>query len=262
MTTYPAANTKAAWYQDNYPGADMDPNCGVLHSTEGTSLPGYNGGATAPNYTAVPNFEAKRLDWFAHFPDEKSSRALKNLSGGVETNTSNVLQVELVGTCDPGTRDNWRRKGAKFIFWPDAPEWALDDLADFIAWANRKHGIPIQGPGRGTTWRAYPASYGAQPNRLSPAEWRKFSGWCGHQHVPENTHGDPGAFPFGVVKRKAKALVKPKPIAAAKPKPKPKTDKNQASRRRLLVLEKQERAAGRTVLAGHLKKLRIDLREK
>ena len=51
MTTYARANTSAAWYQDNYPGADMNPNCGVIHTTEGTALPGYSGGAEAPNYT-------------------------------------------------------------------------------------------------------------------------------------------------------------------------------------------------------------------
>jgi len=30
--------------------------------------------------------------------------------------------------------------------------------------------------------------------RLSNAEWRVYTGWCGHQHAPSrNTHGDPGA---------------------------------------------------------------------
>jgi hypothetical protein len=26
---------------------------------------------------------------------------------------------------------------------------------------------------------------------MSTAQWRGFDGWCGHQHVPNNTHGDP-----------------------------------------------------------------------
>jgi hypothetical protein len=30
--------------------------------------------------------------------------------------------------------------------------------------------------------------------RMSPTEWDSFNGVCGHQHVPENTHWDPGAF--------------------------------------------------------------------
>ena len=31
-------------------------------------------------------------------------------------------------------------------------------------------------------------------NKMSPEEWERFSGWCGHQHVPGNTDRfDPGA---------------------------------------------------------------------
>jgi len=217
MSTYARANTSAAWYQDNFPGAVMDPNAGVLHTTEGTSLPGYSGGATAPNYTAVPDFAAKRLRWFAHFPDERSSRALQNDAGGVETNTLNVVQVELVGTCDPRTAASWRAKGARFIFWPDAPDWALADLAHFIADMNRRHGIKVQGPGTGR-WTPYPESYGAGGQRFSFTAWRNFYGWCGHQHVPENDHGDPGALDWGRVERMAKELLAPDP----KPEPKPK----------------------------------------
>lgn len=206
MTRFRRANTATAWYQDNYPGAAMDPNCGVIHTTEGTSLPGYSGGATAPNYTAVPDFIEKRLKWYQHFPDERSSRALMNLTGGVETNTANAIQVELVGTCDPGTRAAWLRGNARFIFWPDPPSWALKDLAKFLADMNRRHGIPIDGP-RDARWKPYPESYGPGGQRFSFEEWRKFKGWCGHQHVPENSHGDPGDFPFSQLKQLALGLV-------------------------------------------------------
>jgi hypothetical protein len=27
---------------------------------------------------------------------------------------------------------------------------------------------------------------------MSDDEWNAFNGWCGHQHVPENSHWDPG----------------------------------------------------------------------
>jgi hypothetical protein len=180
----------------------MKPNCGVIHTTEGTSLPGYSGGATAPNYTAVPDFSEQRLRWYAHFPDEKSARALMNLAGGVETNTANAIQIELVGTCAPGTRDAWKKTGARFIFWPDPPAWALKDLARFIVDMNKRHGIPIDGP-RDERWKPYPESYGAGGQRFSFSEWKNFKGWCGHQHVPENTHGDPGDFPFSDLKELA-----------------------------------------------------------
>ncbi len=204
--TYYARASRAAFYGGRYPGSRMDPNAGVLHTTESTSLPSYSGGATAPNYTAVPDFKAKRLRWYAHFEDEMSARALRNLGGGVETNTANVVQVELVGTCDPGTAAKWRRSGYSFVFWPDAPDWALADLADFIADMRERHGIKIAGPGP-AVWTAYPTSYsngGGQ--RMSFDRWRGFFGWCGHQHVPENVHGDPGALKWGVLETKARAL--------------------------------------------------------
>jgi hypothetical protein len=28
--------------------------------------------------------------------------------------------------------------------------------------------------------------------RMSTRKWKAFNGWCGHQHVPENVHWDPG----------------------------------------------------------------------
>jgi len=205
MTTYALADTKTQWFADDFPGVRFEPNCGVLHTTESTGWPGYDGGAKAPNYTAQPDFTAKRLAWRAHFPDEMSSRALRNLAGGVETNTLNAVQVELVGTCAPATRDAWIKSGMQqdqdFIYWPEAPEWALRDLAAFIIDMQKRHGILIQGPEvMVSVWMAYPASFGVDnPNRFTFAQWRAFLGWCGHQHVPENAHGDPGALPWAKV---------------------------------------------------------------
>ena len=99
------------WYQDDFGGDRMEVNVVVLHTTEGRTLPTYSGGALAPNLTAVPDLAAKRLRWYQHFDIETSSRALANLRGGVETNTLNVCQVELVGTCDPGSHTKWKAAG-------------------------------------------------------------------------------------------------------------------------------------------------------
>jgi hypothetical protein len=107
MSNYAKADTKAQWFADNYPGSRIYPNCGVLHTTEGNDWPGYDGGAVAPTYTSKPLISEKRLVWRAHFPDEMSARALVNAAGGVETNTANALQVELVGTCDYAHRERW-----------------------------------------------------------------------------------------------------------------------------------------------------------
>jgi hypothetical protein len=38
-------------------------------------------------------------------------------------------------------------------------------------------------------------AYGSNaPQRLTDGQWEGFNGICGHQHVPNNTHWDPGAF--------------------------------------------------------------------
>lgn len=201
-------DARAQWFQDDYPGAVMDPDAGVLHTTEGTSWPTYSGGATAPNVTAKPDFRQRRLEFRTHFPLDRSSRALKNLAGGVETNTAQVVQVELVGTCDRRTSRRWAQEGREHIYWPEAPDWALNDLAKFLAFCKREHGIPVSSPVSGR-WTPYPESYGPGGQRLSAKAWRNLVGWVGHQHVPENTHGDPGALDWPTLQRKARALLEP-----------------------------------------------------
>lgn len=188
---YPGAST-AYFYQNRFGGDLMEVNVAVLHTTEGRVLPDYGGGGSAPNLTAVPDFVNKKLKWYQHFDIDKSSRALVNLAGGVDTNTLNVVQVELVGTCDPATHQKWGT--AQHIYWPEAPDWALQGVADFLAWLNKNHGVPLVGP---SAWPAYPKSYGSGGRqRMSNAAWSGFKGVCGHMHVPENDHGDPGAIDF------------------------------------------------------------------
>ncbi|MFE1095880.1 LysM peptidoglycan-binding domain-containing protein [Streptomyces smyrnaeus] len=179
----------------------MNVNTIVLHTTEGTFLPSYGGGASAPTLTAVPDMKGKRLRWYQHFDFERSARALVNKNGGVETNTLNVAQVELVGTCDPSTHKKWKAKGYSHIYWPDAPDWALKEVAAFLKWANREHAVPLSGP---SSWKAYPSSYGNTSQRMTFSEWNNFRGICGHCHVPENDHGDPGAIDFVKLIRYAK----------------------------------------------------------
>lgn len=188
---YPGASN-AYFYQNRYGGDLMEVNVAVLHTTEGRVLPDYGGGGSAPNLTAVPDFAAKKLNWFQHFDIDRSSRALVNLAGGVDTNTLNVVQVELVGTCDPVTHQKWGT--AHHIYWPEAPDWALQGVADFLSWLTENHGVPLAGP---SSWPAYPKSYGSSNGqRMSNAAWTGFKGVCGHMHVPENDHGDPGAIDF------------------------------------------------------------------
>lgn len=197
---YPGAST-AYWYGSKYPGSAMESNVIVWHTTEGTSLPSYGGGASAPNFTAKPDFAAKRLVWYQHFDFDRSARALVNSSGGVETNTLNVVQVEIVGTCDPATHAKWIKSGTAHLYAPDLPDWAIRDLAAFARWAHEQHGVPLSS---GVTFKAYPGSYGSNGVRMSAAKWSSFTGHCGHQHVPENSHGDPGNLPIAAILNAAK----------------------------------------------------------
>jgi hypothetical protein len=202
---YPGAST-AYWYGGKYPGSAMESNVVVWHTTEGTSLPSYSGGAEAPNLTAKPDFAAKKLAWFQHFDFDVSARALVNKAGGVETNTLNVCQIEIVGTCDPATHAKWTKAGYSHLYTPELPDWAIRDLAAFAKWAHDQHGVPLASS---VTFKAYPGSYGANGVRMTAAKWTAFTGHCGHQHVPENDHGDPGQFPMAAILTAAKGGTNP-----------------------------------------------------
>lgn len=209
----PGASQAYFYGTGRYSGADMEVNCGVVHTTEGRSLPSYNGGAMAPTVTGMPNIKGRTIRWYQHYDVDESARALANKLGGVETNTANAFQIELVGTCDDKYRTTWSgaKAGVDYLHWPTAPDWALVEVAWLVKWLNQNHGIPLTCV---KDWLAYgkdsrrpgitPASYGASPARMTFAQWRSFKGWCGHQHVPENDHGDPGSMDFARVIQLAK----------------------------------------------------------
>lgn len=198
---YPGASLKY-WFQDRYPGDAMEVNVAVWHSTEGTTVTDYNNGAMAPTLTVAPDFARKKLAWYQHFDIDRSARALVNLTGGVQTNTLNVVQIEVVGTCDPKTHARWTKAGYDHLYMAELPDWAIEGLAEFAQWLYKNHGVPLT---ENVTFKAYDASYGANNGvRMSFSKWESYRGHCGHQHVPENLHGDPGAFPMDQILAKAK----------------------------------------------------------
>ena len=191
MATVTVNRTSQRFYSTPQPEADVT----VIHTTEGMSWPGYNGGGSAPHATirAIPG---KGIEVREHIDFSKYAKALMNLPGGVETNRRGVLQFELIGTCDE------KHKGSSsWYFWPDADDVVLQALADYLRPIHTKYGIPAKAPsfkayrpgGKSTSGGSYGRSNGV---RMSGAEWIKFQGICGHQHVPENDHGDPGNFPI------------------------------------------------------------------
>lgn len=194
---YAKADRSVQNFSARYPGSKIKPNVLVLHTTEGMTWPDYAGGSTAPTYTVLPVMSNKSTRWRQHFDEDESARALRNASGGVETNTLNCIQLEMIGTCSLGVASSWEARGYRrnvdFIFWPFAPDWALAGIADFIADLHKRLGIKLEAAAP-NPWPGYPNSTTAA--RMSGTAWRNFYGVCGHMHVPENSHGDPGAFPI------------------------------------------------------------------
>jgi hypothetical protein len=223
MSGYPKANRTVQWFLGDVATDPMGPVEKVVwHTTETTSWPGYGGGATAPHYTVKANFATKRMEWRAHFPDEHNARALRNEAGGVQTNRDGALQVEIVGTCnqDPDTRPSWWDDPGVLRSW-DLEPWQVEGLAEFVVYAHEAHDVPLIAP---ALWLAYgpdprapgrvPASYGDSPARFTGSQWDAFRGHCGHEHVDENAHGDPGRFPMRDILERAGELLAPPPPEA------------------------------------------------
>jgi len=110
------------------------------------------------------------VDWGA------SAKSLKNLGGGVETNRrGGVYQVEIVGFAAdvPRYGDGWYANLGRYL------TRVCDEL-----------GVPKVFPCRFVAGEGYGLN---ARQRLSHEAWMTVEGIIGHQHVPENSHWDPGA---------------------------------------------------------------------
>jgi len=148
----------------------------VLHTTEGSTIASaraamdrnrsWSNWVCDPATGALVTLQAS----------ERGDRSLRNLSGGVETNNRpGVWQLEIVGRAAlvPGYDDDW-----------------YYHLAAIVRQLCDTHGIPRRFP---APFVSYPRSYGVKAaQRMTGAEWLRCDGIVGHQHVPENDHGDPG----------------------------------------------------------------------
>lgn len=152
----------------------------VLHTTEGGSVDGAIGAFRTNNSWPHFTVDVVKRRKVQHLRLDRGGRALMNLPGGVETNRERAVQIELVGYA-AHTQD-----------WTDADlEWLALDVFEPIMAAT----------GIGTDHPVFvgadqsPASAHAK-QRMSFEQWQTFAGICGHQHVPENDHWDPGRFPI------------------------------------------------------------------
>jgi hypothetical protein len=147
------------------------PARGVLHTTEGRSLPNYGTG-TAPQLTH--SLETGRV--WQHMPLNEAGKALEHNAGTIDTNRMHAIQIENIGFAALSAAD-----------WPDHYYENLAklmrDLESACGIHRTDHGLDWTG-----SWHG-----------MSDARWRAFDGWCGHQHAPHQylRHWDPGAINAG-----------------------------------------------------------------
>lgn len=174
----PSRYPPAIWRGDGKSGGSWYPETNpyrvVLHTTETAGLPSYNDGYSAPHMT----YDPKRRIWYQHTSLDYAARALRNTIGGVQTNRSRALQVEIICYSARTIAEGFSSR----LWVGDLPDTAYEDLRAFIAWAGVEFGVRAEGPGH--------------RRRMSAEEWNGYRGVCGHDNVPENTHWDPGAFSY------------------------------------------------------------------
>lgn len=144
---------------------------GVLHKTEGGiagSLASYKTNNSWPHFTVGKDGKV-----YQHLSISKAARSLENMPGGVETNRAGAIQIEIEGfSADP----SWM-------------SLQLESMRSLMRWIEAQTGIQPTGPAFGGS-----GQYGLRnPLEFTNEQWKTFNGWCGHQHVPENRHWDPGA---------------------------------------------------------------------
>jgi hypothetical protein len=132
----------------------------VWHTTETRNLPNYGG--SAPHFTLDP---ADGRLW-QHIPLNRGGRAL--VKGG--PNFWNAIQVEMIG------------------FAKESHTWSDDRymrIAKLARWIEANFAVPH------TTAVIFKGDK-STPHLASLEAFRTYAGHLGHQHVPGNTHWDPG----------------------------------------------------------------------
>lgn len=229
---YPRANHTAQWFGNRYPGTPFTSIRKVLlHSTETAGgWPGYGGGSVAPNMT----FEPWRHEWRQHFDLLRSSRALAN-AGNYKTNRASVVQVEISAYCDPHLASRFGHS----VY--DMDDRAYDMLGEFISFCH-EHGLPLDAA---PLWLPYPESAGVGNGvRMGVETFDRFRGILGHQHAPQQGHGDPGAI-------RVRRIID---LAGPAPEPKPDPDEEE-----LMALSQEvvKQISEATALAVHRVRLAV-----
>lgn len=167
-------------YADVGPLSTSMPARLVWHTTEGSSLPRYNG--SAPHIT----FDVKTGRIYQHIPLGRTALALKH-PPVVETNRANAIQVELIAFSDADAAARAGRPDLAVKSFTDADYARIASLA---RWIEKNAGVK----------RACTVKFENRAHPLSPTSWLRYAGHLGHQHVPGNDHWDPsGSFRIDLV---------------------------------------------------------------
>lgn len=124
-------------------------------------------------------------------PLDRAAYALAHPSGTPHTNRLRAVQVECWGFArDMGSAPS------------DVLEWLATRVLAPVARL-----VPIDLANVRTTGGS--ECYGRRSAcRMTDAEWQAFTGVCGHQHVPHNSHWDPGRLDLSAVASRAAAVVR------------------------------------------------------
>ena len=170
-------NGSGTWASDNEDAPKI-----VLHSTEGGTADGafsaYRKNNSWPHLTVDPH---RRLR-YQHVPLTIPARALRNTSTPGQTNReARVFQIEIVGFAR--AMGDMTNSDADWL-----GQYVLRPLADATG-TPLVTSVKFYGEGAGWTLAVENAR-----QRLTPAQWDTYTGVLAHQHVPENSHWDVGAF--------------------------------------------------------------------
>lgn len=152
----------------------------IFHTTEGLSLSGtfttYAGSHSIPHITA--DLLARRK--VQHLPLSASASAVMHTRYPETNRAGRAIQIEIVGF----SSDSANRTESELAY-----------LAQIL--------VDLKLAGLNFELAALDAS----SPRMSDSEWISFNGVCGHRHVPENDHSDPGALDVGRVIQIAKDIL-------------------------------------------------------
>jgi hypothetical protein len=148
---------------------------GCVHTTEGSSLAGAE--TAYWDYPPHLGYDPKSRTKHQYVRLDLYSYAFK----GSESDDEFIVQIETVGFA------------ADTHNWPD--EWYRNFGEDVIAPLREVFGIPDEYLRFYRQDEDIVLATPSSPIRLSDSEFRSFSGWLGHQHVPApDSHWDPGGF--------------------------------------------------------------------